>query len=242
MASTLGPFLAEDEFKIPDELIQTALSSFSVKRMRNQDGGPDSVMGRDVERGGRQITYETQLPVNSFILPDDVFSLSLEEKWEFVEQKATSMAGALLHVLSSQPYLLTLKNVVSESFFTMMTKPKNGPSYQSFMSDCKVVIARMDNTNNFNSHVVLEDSKSLTALMFHHALVPGNNNDTNSTKQDEISDNADNNEDDNDGDDDDDDDDSNDDASDKNNEGVTEFEDDNGRNEHANKQQLSTCQ
>jgi hypothetical protein len=170
LVNTLGPFLEDDEFKIADPLVQGALSNFMAKRMRDPAGGPDAVKGRTVERNGRTITYEDLLPVNSFVLPDDVVALPVEDRWDFIEDKVRKMGNALVGILSSQPYLLTLKAVVSDSFYVMMTAPKNGPTYQAFFRDCTGIVKRMDNSNNFNSHVVLDDSKDLTELMFRHSI------------------------------------------------------------------------
>jgi hypothetical protein len=97
--------------------------------------------------------------------------MEMEDRWEFIEGKVRGMAHALLQVLSSTPYLLTLKEIVSENFYVMMTAPKNGPTFQAFMRDCSVVLKRMDNSNNFNTHVVLDESKALTDMMFTHSVV-----------------------------------------------------------------------
>jgi hypothetical protein len=171
LVQTLRAYLSDDEFKVSDPLIQEALSSFMSKKMRDQDGGPDAVKGRTTERNGRQIFYEDTLPVNTFVLPADVLEMEMEDRWEFVEGKVCGMAHALLQVLSSTPYLLTLKEIVSENFYVMMTAPKNGPTFQAFMRDCSVVLKRMDNSNNFNTHVVLDESKALTDMMFTHSVV-----------------------------------------------------------------------
>jgi hypothetical protein len=192
LVQTLRPYLSDDEFKVSDPLIQEALSSFMAKKMRDQDGGPDAVKGRSVDRNGRQVFYEDTLPVNSFLLPDDVMELSMDLRWEFVEDKVGKMANALLHVLASTPYLLTLKNIVSDNFYLMMTAPKNGPTFQAFMRDCSVVLKRMDNSNNFNTHVVLDESKALTDLMYQHSIMnvaedPSENN--SETDDDDDSDN-----------------------------------------------------
>jgi hypothetical protein len=74
----------------------------------------------------------------------------------------------------------------------MMTAPKNGPTFQAFMRDCSVVLKRMDNSNNFNTHVVLDESKALTDLMYQHSKMnvaeePSENN--SETDDDDDSDN-----------------------------------------------------
>jgi hypothetical protein len=169
---TLSSFISDEQFQLSDPIVQEGMCNFMSKRQRDRDGGPDKVKGRTVERNGRQVTYEDHLPVTYILLPDDVMALDMEGRWAFAEEKAQRMGNALCNTFASAPYLLTLKNIVSEGFYLMMTAPKNGPTFQAYMRDCTVVIERMDNSNNLNTHLVLDDAKAVTEMMYFHTYKP----------------------------------------------------------------------
>jgi len=159
------PVYAQD-FPDRNDVVQAALLNLKEVKMRDPSGGPEVAMANVLDRNGKKITYYDHVAFTSFPIPYKDLESTMGET-AYIEDVCTQLGEALKKMQISPTYQMCLEAAVPTKFWNAMTKPSNGQSFVEFLKDCKIKVHQMQ---NINTHVVLEDAKTLTGVLWDHML------------------------------------------------------------------------
>jgi hypothetical protein len=152
------------DFPVDNPEIQYALTNLDTLRMRDPNGGPNSVVCNVSKKGGNERKFDEHVVFSHFILPDNIESEC--EETAYIQDTCAKIGEALKSIQSAPAYQSVLQHFVSPRFWPMMTSPNSGPSFFEYVKDVKVNVIPLE---NMNTHAVLDDTKRLAELLLAHS-------------------------------------------------------------------------